>query len=191
MAEPSRTGNSISVEEYLQSEETATVRHEYVAGEVFALAGASDRHNRIALNIASRLLGASRGGPCRVYISDMKLRVTDEMNEDSFYYPDVMVVCEESSDQANPDFQREPCLLIEVLSPGTRSIDRREKLLVYRQLPSLMAYLIVDQDRRRVTRYWRDEAGIWQRADLVDAGNIPLSCQPRTELSLAEVYEGL
>ena len=184
MAEPAVHG-LLSVEEYLKLEECSTVKHEYVGGMIFALAGASDRHNRIALNIASRLLAAGRGGPCRVYVSDMRLQV-----DDVFYYPDVMVACEPPASK-NPTSRHDPCLLVEVLSPSTEATDRREKLMVYRQIPSVEAYLVVDQDRRRVERHFRDENGIWHRADLVEDGRIPVPCPPDAELTLAEVYEGL
>ena len=79
----------VTVEEYLELEKTSSVKHEYVAGEIHAMVGASRRHNRIAVNILRRLADAAEGGPCRVYISDMKLRAA----EDVFYYPDVMVAC--------------------------------------------------------------------------------------------------
>lgn len=187
MAEPVAHG-LLSVEEYLELEEGSTVKHEYVGGMIFALAGASDRHNRISLNIASSLLAAARGGPCRVYLSDMRLQVGDV-----FYYPDVMVACEPPETE-NPTFRHDPCLLVEVLSPSTEATDRREKLMVYRQIPSVQAYLIVSQDRRRVERYFRDEEGAWHKADFVNDGRIPIPCPPEAspaELSLAEVYEGL
>jgi Uma2 family endonuclease len=176
----------LSVEEYLELEASATVRHEYVGGEVYALAGATDRHNRISGNIFARLWSAARGGPCRVYMSDMKLRASESV----FYYPDVMVVCE-PAEPGNPDFQRDPCLVVEVLSPSTEQIDRREKLLAYTRTPSVGAYLVVSQDIRRVERHFRGEDGLWRKADLVDEGRFPVPCPPDAELSLAEVYEGL
>ena len=175
----------LSVEEYLELEECSVVKHEYVGGMTFALAGASDRHNRIALNIASRLLAAGRGSPCRVYVSDMRLQV-DEV----FYYPDVMVTCEPPASD-NPSSRDNPCLLVEVLSPSTEATDRREKLMVYRQIPSVEAYLVVDQELRRVERHFRDENGLWHRADLAEKGTFPVPCPSGTELTLAEIYEGL
>lgn len=184
MAESAARG-FLSVEEYLELEEGSTVKHEYVGGMAYALAGASDRHNRIAGNIFAALLGAARGGPCRVYISDMKLQVGDV-----FYYPDVMVACEPPETE-NPTYRRDPCLLVEVVSQSTEATDRREKMLVYRNIPTVQTYLIVEQDRRRIERYFRDDEGVWRRADLVDEGHFPLPCPPGAELSLAEAYEGL
>ena len=173
----------VSVEEYLRLEEASAVKHEYVAGEITALAGASRRHNRIAGNIFARLLAASRNSSCRVYISDVKLRAA----EDVFYYPDVMVAC--GPEPENPFVETAPCLLVEVTPPTTQVVDRREKLLIYKRIPTLKAYLVVHQDARRVERHWRDETGAWRYADLVREGRVPLPC-PEIELALGEIYEG-
>lgn len=86
---------SYSVEEYLQLEEAAPVKHEYVAGVIYALAGASQRHNRIAMNLGAQLWHTVQSGPCRVYMSDMKVKIGDE----AVYYPDVVVSC---SDEPHP-----------------------------------------------------------------------------------------
>ena len=183
MVERAATQGSLSVEDYLEMEKTATVRHEYVAGEVYAMVGVSRRHSRIAGNVFRLLAVAAAGGPCRVHQSDMKLQI-----DDVFYYPDVMVACEDEPE--DPYYEDSPCLVVEVVSPGTESTDRREKLAAYRRIPGLKAYLVVDQTRMRVERHFRDEEGAWRRGDLVDEGHFSLSC-PETSLSLAEIYEGL
>ena len=173
----------VSVDEYLRLEEASAVRHEYVAGELHALAGASKKHNRIAVNLVARLAGAARGGPCRVYVSDVKLRAA----EDVFYYPDVMVASGPAGE--DPLIEEAPCLLVEVTSPSTEAIDRREKAMVYKRIRSLRAYLIVHQDRRSVERHYRDEAGAWRFVDVVGEGRVSCPC-PETELSLEDIYEG-
>ncbi|MBI4540986.1 MAG: Uma2 family endonuclease [Gemmatimonadetes bacterium] len=183
MARPATPRRLPSVEEYLRCEQASDVRHEYVAGGPYALADASRRHNRIALNIATRLVAAARGGSCRVYAGDVKLRAA----QDIIYYPDVMVACGPAG--RDPLVEDAPCLVIEVTSPSTDAIDRREKLVVYKQIPSLEGYVIVDQDRRRVERHWRDEAGHWIHAEAADTGTIPLPC-PEVGLSLDDIYEG-
>ncbi len=184
MSQPAIRHRPLTFEEYLSFEEASSVRHEYVAGEIYALAGASTRHNRIAGNIFARLWNAARGTGCRVYMETVKLRTP----EDLVYYPDVMVVCAPPS--GSPLLEREPCLLVEVISPGTRATDRREKLAAYKRIPTLKTYLIVEQERKHVERHWRDAEGAWWRADLLDEGRVPLPC-PELELSLAEIYEGL
>ncbi len=184
MAERSTPHHPLSVEEYLELEQSATVKHEYVGGEIHGMVDASRRHNRTAGNIFRKLADATEGGPCRVYISDMKLQV-----EEVFYYPDVMVACGEPPE--NKYLEDEPCVVVEVTSPGTEMIDRREKLANYQSISSLRAYVIVAQERRRVTHYQRDENGIWLRGDLLDEGILCLPCPPSAELTVDEIYAGL
>lgn len=179
----------MSVEEYLELERDSEVRHEYVNGELRAMSGASRRHNRIAGKIYRRLsdiADEAEGDPCRVYMSDMKVLTPDG----PFYYPDVMVACgDEPEDEY---FEDAPCLLVEVVSPKTESKDRLEKLAAYRKIPTLGAYLIVEQKQRRIEIHFRDENGKWNRAELTDGeGSFPVPCPPGAELSFADVYEGL
>lgn len=174
----------LSVEEYLRFEESSSVRHEFVAGEVYAMTGGTLRHNRIALNIATRLMTAARSGPCDVYINDVKLRIGDD-----FYYPDVLVDCE-PHDGAEV-FVRDPCLAVEVLSESSRRTDRREKLEAYTRVHSLRAYLVVEQEVQRVERHWRDDQGAWRHDEVsatTGASVVPVPC-PAAMLTLAEIYE--
>lgn len=127
----------LAIDEYLELEKESPVRHEYVGGEIFAMAAASDRHNRVAGNIYALLWPALRGGPCRIYMSDMKVQISD----DQVFYPDVMVTCD--PDDTGEYVKKRPCLIVEVLSPSTASIDRREKLVAYRRLESLQAYIVL------------------------------------------------
>lgn len=173
----------LSVAEYLRREETAPVKHEYVAGELYSLAGASRRHNRVAMNIAAALLAASKGGPCRVSISDIRLQATDDV----YYYPDVMVAC--GPEPADPMSENAPCLVVEVTSPSTQAIDVREKTLIYKRIRSVQAYLIVHQDERRIQRHWRDANGEWHYDVATGAAGVPVPC-PEIELTLDAVYEG-
>ena len=187
MVERAATQGSMSVEDYLEMEKTATVRHEYVAGEVYAMDGVSRRHSRIAGNIFRLRAVAAAGGPCRVHQSDMKLQV-----DDVFYYPDVMVVYEDEPD--DPYYEDSPCRVVEVVSQSTESSGRREKLAAYKlaaykRVPGLKGYLIVDQDRMCVERHFRDEEGAWRRGELVDEGRFSVPC-PEMSLTLAEIYEG-
>jgi Uma2 family endonuclease len=163
-------------------EETAEVRHEYLGGDIHALAGASKRHNRIALNFGRLLDEASRGGSSRVYISDVKVRAADEV----LYYPDVVVACGLAG--SSPFVEEQPCLLVEVTSPSTEIIDRREKLLVYRRIASLRAYLIVHQLSIRVDRYFRDSTGEWLHQVVEDSGIVEVPC-PEATLQLDAIYE--
>ncbi|MBK9442636.1 MAG: Uma2 family endonuclease [Comamonadaceae bacterium] len=173
----------LTAEDYLAGEMASDIRHEYVDGEVYAMAGAGEPHNLIALNVASRLRNLVRGGPCRVFISDMKLHVADW---DAFYYPDVMVVCDARDTQTH--YKELPSLVVEVLSPSTESIDRREKMLAYRTLPSLREYLLIAQDKCHVELYRRADNGAWYLAALPEGAAVPLECV-KTSLTLDELYE--
>lgn len=185
MTSPPPLSRRLTVEQYLEYEEAALGKQEYVAGELYAICGVSARHNRIAINILRRLSAASEGGPCLVFISDVKLRAA----EDVVYYPDILVVCGPVDPGAV--VLSDACLVVEVTSPSTARFDRSEKLDVYRRSRTLMTYLIVEQAWRRVTRHWRDSQGEWQRDEFTGGeGAIPIPC-PETTLTLAEIYEGL
>src|SRR3989442_10570028 len=133
----------ISPEEYLEGERIAEVKHEYVAGRVYAMAGASDNHNRISGNIFAALHHHLRGKPCDVFTNDMKVRTAPEHGS-SFYYPDVVVACDPTD---NAKYYRErPLYVFEVISPDTERTDRREKAISYYYIPTIEAYIIADQD---------------------------------------------
>lgn len=155
----------LSEQDFLQGELSSEIRHEYVDGEVYAMAGAGEAHNLIAGNVFARLREFSRGGPCRVFISDMKLHVKTWK---AYYYPDVMVTCDPADSQSH--FKERPILVVEVLSPGTESTDRREKMLAYRTLSSLREYVLIATDKRQVEIYRRDEQDEWQLAVTNDHG---------------------
>jgi Uma2 family endonuclease len=173
----------LTADDYLAGELGSGIRHEYVDGEVYAMAGAGEPHNLIAGNVFAKLRNLVRGGPCRVFISDMKLHVADW---DAFYYPDVMVVCDARDTQTH--YKEFPSLVVEVLSPSTESIDRREKMLAYRTLPSLREYLLIAQDKRHVELYRRADNGTWFMAALPEGAGVPLECV-KTSLTLDELYE--
>lgn len=175
----------VSVEEYRRLEADSPTKHEYVQGTVRALAGASDRHNRLALRIASALLPAAEARGCEVYISDLRVVVRRSGGE-LHYYPDVMVVCEEDPD---PYEKTRPCVLVEVLSPSTRVIDLGEKRVAYTSLDSLRAYLVFDQDCRWAVGYYRTDVGFEERV-WEGAGQVTVPCVDVT-VDLDEVYRGL
>lgn len=176
----------MSVEEYLEFEKDSEVRHEYVGGVAYAMTGGSGRHNRICLKIARRLADAADGTYCRVYMSDMKVSIPNR----PFYYPDVMVVCEKEPEHPYY-FVEDPRFIVEVTSPNTENTDRREKLEAYKTIPTLMEYLIVSQDEKKVERHFRDDNDEWWRSKLTGEGSFTVPCPPGAELSLTDIYEGL
>ncbi len=176
----------LSVEDYLEGEPLSEVRHEYIGGVVYAMAGASDEHNQIVGNLHAATHSHLRGKACRVFMLDAKVRL-QLAGEDIFYYPDLMIAC----DPRDTDryFKRFPRVLIEVLSETTERTDRREKFLSYTQLETLEEYVLVAQDRMEVTLFRR--ANRWQPEVLTKA-ELPLRLasidftQP-----LAGIYEGV
>ena len=137
----------------------------------------------IALNVASRLRGAARGGPCRVFISDMKVRVAAW---NAFFYPDIVLTCDPSDTQHY--FKERPCLIVEMLSPSTEGADRREKMLAYRTLPSLSEYVLISQDTRLIEVYRCDNDGAWSVAFLDEGDLLRLECVG-VSMTLDDVYE--
>ena len=145
----------LSVADYLAGERDADVRHEYVDGQIYAMAGASDRHNRIAGNFFVRLSLHLDGGECEPFISDMKVKVDPAL----YYYPDVVVTCDPPGGDRYT--RSEPRLIVEVLSPSTERVDRTEKLHAYRRVESLREYVLVSQDMTLVELHRRGEGGEW------------------------------
>jgi Uma2 family endonuclease len=149
----------VSVEEYLEGERDSQLRHEYVEGHVYAMAGASDDHNRIAGNIFSFLHAALRGKPCEPFMNDMKARIPPQFAS-AFYYPDVLVACDPTDTEKY--YRERPAVIVEVLSPETRRTDEREKAIAYRLFPSVEVYLLIEQDRLRITALHRADND-WRR----------------------------
>lgn len=144
----------VSVSDYLEGEKHAGARHEFVGGIVHAMAGASTLHNLVTLALASTLRTHLRGSPCRVFQSDMKVRVGDD-----FYYPDVLVTCESGDPDAY--YQSDPVLIAEVLSESTETRDRLEKRLAYQSLKSLEECALVNPRKILVEIFRRTETA-WE-----------------------------
>ncbi len=143
---------SLSPEDYMQGELRSEVRHEYLAGKVYAMAGASVAHNYIAGNIFAALAVHLRGKTCAPFMADMKVHIQDA-GDHWFYYPDVMVNCDPAGQHKY--YCDTPSVIVEVLSPDTEQTDRREKRLAYGRIPSLHTYILVSQDKREVTIFHR------------------------------------
>jgi Uma2 family endonuclease len=133
----------ISEEDYLQGELLAETKHEYIDGQVFAMAGASENHNLLSVNILTELKNQLKGTPYRAFVADMKVKV-----EHGFFYPDVMVVCQQ--DNENEYFKNSPIIIVEVLSKSTRHFDQTNKRLRYQKIPSLEEYVLIEQDKGEI-----------------------------------------
>jgi Uma2 family endonuclease len=173
----------MTLEEYLTFERRSEGRHEYVAGFVYAMSGASKRHNRIVARLLMRALAAEGASGCRAYAESVALALGDRV-----YYPDLMVTCGPPS--ADEYLEHHPSILVEVLSESTYHVDRREKLIAYREIESLHTYLIVAQDERYVHHHWRDADGRWHYDVLLEQGEVPLSSLGIV-LTLDDIYDGI
>lgn len=152
----------LSPAEYLALDRAAEVKHQYIAGEVFAMTDASFRHNLIVANLLGELVPLLRDGPCRVFPSDLRLAVSAQ---GPFFYPDVVALCAEPRFlDGERDTLLNPELVVEVLSPSTEAFDRGLKSAHYRAIPSLREILFVAQDARRVELLRREE-GRWLLSD--------------------------
>jgi Uma2 family endonuclease len=172
-------------QEYLAWEQDQPTKHEYLDGEIVAMAGASANHNQIVANVLGELRAVLREKPCRVFASDMRLKVP----ETSLYtYPDASVVCD------RPEYEDEKCVtllnprvIVEVLSERTESYDRGKKFRYYRSIPSFQDYLLVAQDDAWVEHYVRTADGGWMLHDTLPGGTVTLaSCG--VELRVDEFY---
>jgi len=151
----------ISEEDYLRLEAASPFKSEFVSGHIYAMTGASLRHNVIALNMATILRAHLRGSPCRAFMSDAKLRVA---KFNSYYYPDVMVTCDPRYQRVSPgdSMIEAPRLIVEILSTSTEATDRREKLQAYRSLPSLLEYVLISQESAAIEIHRRQGDIGWQ-----------------------------
>jgi Uma2 family endonuclease len=177
----------LTPEEYLAAEEASDVKHEYVAGVIYAMAGGPEEHSLIAMNASGSLYGQLRGRKCRTYNSDMRVRVQFPTHT-RFYYPDAQVVC--TPPTRKHTYQDEPAVVIEVLSESTRRTDEQEKREAYLTIGSLAAYILIEQDRPAATVWRRHSAGFTrERYEGIEA-TIPLP-EIQAALPLADVYEGV
>jgi Uma2 family endonuclease len=170
--------------EYLAAERTAEVRHEYLRGEVLAMAGGTPEHARIAANVIAALTTSLRGKPCAVFTSDLRIRIE---NTDRSTYPDVSVVCgKREAARDDEDALTNPTVVVEVLSDTTEADDRGEKFAHYRRIPSLRAYVLVSQRTPRIEVY-RREGDEWILSEAT-SGQVARLVSIGVELSVDDVY---
>ena len=177
----------ISPQAYLAAERAGEIKHEYYDGQVYAMAGASERHNLIAMNIGASLHSQLRRRACTVYPSDLRGKVSPL----GFYiYPDISVVCGAAQfEEARRDTLLNPTVIVDVLSPSTEGYDRGRKFQFYRALPSLHEYMLVAQESLHIEHYTRQPGGRWV---LVESDQFDALFQLATidcTLTAADVYE--
>ncbi len=176
----------LTVADYLEGEETSEVRHEFIDGVAYAMAGASREHNRLAFNFAKLLDAHLTGRRCQVSISDLRLHL--ELGEnDSFYYPDVMVTCDPRD--TDPAANRFPKVIVEVLSDSTDRIDRVEKFHNYTRIDTLEEYILVAQSKTEVTIFRRADG--WQPNLLQSNEEIVRINSLNFSVPVREIYQGV
>ena len=175
----------LTPEEYLAWERKSDTKHEYLGGEIIAMSGASRAHSLIVTNISGELYIQLKEGPCEVHTNDIRVRTRPEI---SYFYPDVVVVCDEPRFEDNVfDTLLNPVVLVEVLSPSTEKYDRGEKFDYYQQLTSLREYVLVSQDEVRVELYRRQRT-VWHPTEFRSLeGTLSLDAI-NCELVLSDIY---
>ncbi|MDE0019084.1 MAG: Uma2 family endonuclease [Candidatus Poribacteria bacterium] len=171
--------------EYIAAERKATLKSEYLSGEIVAMSGASNEHNLITVNTLNVLYNQLADRGCRVYASDMRVGIGAGV---SYFYPDVAVVCDEPRFEDDAfDILINPIVVIEVLSPSTEAYDRGEKSVRYRQLEPLQEYLLISQDRVHVEHYLR-QGKQWVLSEFSTLEDVLSLVSIGAELPLRQVY---
>ena len=181
-----RTKKVFSPTEYLAMEEVADYKSEYFNGEIFAMSGGTPDHSSVAVNIATELNRLLAPRPCRVFNSDMRLHI----ESNSLYtYPDVMVICGKIElVKRRNDTVTNPVLIVEVLSESTRDYDRGLKFNLYKQVPSLQEYVVVESENPRVECYRRGADDQWVVEMIDDLSATVKLASVACEISLHEIY---
>ena len=174
-------------EEYLTLERSSEIRHEYLDGFVYAMAGESPTHSTICFNLAGALHAQLRGTPCRGFSPNMKVRTGER---GLYAYPDLAVVCGEPAlHDKHGDVLLNPAAIFEILSPSTEAYDRGEKFARYRAIETLRDYVLIAQDRPHAEHFSRQPDGTWSRSEVSGEGGVLTLASIDCRVSLADVYE--
>jgi Uma2 family endonuclease len=183
----SQSSELVTVEEYLEGELRAETKHEYLGGAVYAMAGASEAHNMIAASLMGMLYAQLRGKTCQPFGSDMKVRL-QSLGDTYFYYPDAMVACDPAD--SGHGWRERPAVLFEILSEDTRRLDEREKRFAYLQIPSLQAYVRIEQAGAEAV-VERRASGTWASEKIAGLDAILRLPEIAVSLPFGELYERL
>ncbi|NEP80063.1 MAG: Uma2 family endonuclease [Okeania sp. SIO3B3] len=158
-------------QEYLDWEEKQPIKYEYMNGRVFAMTGGTIPHNEVSLNLAAALKNHLRGKGCKVLMADVKLGVSEK---GPFYYPDVMVTCDQRDRRATKVIYHS-CLVVEVLSPGTEAFNRGKKFKNYRDISTLKEYVLIDAREMAVECFRPNENGVWELYNYGEGDEVTLT----------------
>ena len=179
------TQPKLTLEAFMAWENEQAEKHEFHRGEVFAMVGARRAHGRVVSNLTRRLAEALDGSPCQVFHEGMKVQIGDA----TVLYPDLFVTCDRA-DLATEMIFRAPTLVVEVLSPSTQAYDRSQKFALYRGIPSLQEYVLVDPETRRIEAFRRGPDNLWVLHDMSEAPYME-TASIGARVSLAEVFDGI
>ena len=183
----SQLKSGLTSEEYLAFERSSPERHEYVDGDLFAMGGASERHNQIVVNLSGEIRAQFKGRSCRVYTNDMRIRIA---GTNRYSYPDVAALCDQALfDDEQKDTLTNPRLIIEVLSASTEAYDRGGKFEYYRRIESLAEYVLVAQDKPHIERFARQSNDQWLFTATSGLESVVELSSVGCRLSLAEIYD--
>lgn len=186
--EPAPKYNYISPEEYLEIERASEAKHEYFDGLIYAMAGAGINHNRIAMNLFSSIAPLLKAKGCEMFSSDQRITTP---SHDSYMYPDATIICGKAQvEDKKSDTLLNPIVIIEILSPSTRSIDKQRKFFFYKEIPSLREYIMIDSQKRQLIISRKQANESWQLEDIreQEAGLDIHSID--TRLSIELIYDG-
>jgi Uma2 family endonuclease len=184
---PAYGKEKISIEEYLSFERDSQEKHEYYKGEVFAMSGAGPRHNIIFSNLFISIGNLLKGKSCFPYGSDMRLHIPENT---LFTYPDISIYCREVNDDLEDDNAINPTVLIEILSPSTRDYDRGGKFKLYREIPTLKEYVLVDTDSILVEVFRINQSGHWELEEYKSPDTVLQFTSLSISVTLKDIYQG-
>ncbi len=174
-----------SLQAYLEWENAQPERHEFYRGEVFAMTGGRRSHGRVTANLVMHLGLQLKGTPCQVFSESMKIQIAD----DTILYPDIFVTCDRQDLQTEMIF-RAPTLVLEVLSPSTQAYDRSQKFALYRRLPSLKEYVLIDPETRRAEIFRINAEGLFVFYDMSESETMELT-SIGCKVAIADVFDGI
>jgi Uma2 family endonuclease len=180
-----------SIAEYLHRERSASDKHEYRDGEILLMAGGTVDHSLIVANVIRELGNLLKGKPCRVFDSNLRVRIPRKV---LYTYPDVSVICgprETDPNDSAGETLTNPRLIVEVLSPSTEAYDRGEKFDRYRELDSMVEYVLVSQETPRIETFFRQADGTWLLTPVSGLASSSKLRSVEVELPLGEVYAGV
>ena len=178
-----------TIEEYLEMENAAIEKHEYYQGEIFAMSGAKLTHNIITSNLQSYLGQRLKGKPCKPFGSDLRIHI--EKNT-LFTYPDISIICGDVITLNNDEWNAlNPTIIIEVLSPSTKNYDRGEKFKLYRDIPTLKEYILIDSEFISIEAFYINTHGNWELKEYKSIDETLYLHTIQASLELREIYEGI